>query len=833
MLWWQTSAQIQAKNNEQSPQVERSSINGIPVLLLGNYPNTSLLLSTDTTVTPDALPTTTTSINVSASTNFKGKLEGDPMSGVVRVTNAHPAGVYTVTVTAFNGGVVSAIKTFTLTVTTPVTCNPVNFAAATNFDGGSNPRSVSIGDFNGDGKQDLVTSAGPSSLKVLIGNGMGSFDPPRNFDVGVTPESVMVGDFNGDGKQDLVTVNANFVSHNVSVLLGNGLGDFFPPTNFVIGFQPRSVVVGDFNDDGKQDLAAASENSNTISVFFGNGTGGFSPGPTIATAPFPYALAIGDFDGDDNQDLVVTIRAPINIVSVFMGNGMGAFGPPRNFGIDNDPLSVTVGDFDGDGDQDLATANQSSDNVSVLLGTGTVTLFSPAVNFPAGDFPQHVAVGDLNGDSKQDLVVANALTNNVSVLLGNGAGSFGAATNFDVGSNPDWIVVGDFNGDGKQDLATSNFFSNNVSILLRICPTPTPTPTPPPPPNVCTPTTTVTEGDLFPGGVVSFGVTSGPGSVTVDHVNAGTGLQSLTVIGTPVNAIVNIPPFTPGTTAPVVVTFTTPTKCLGVDFTLRVASTFHAAFIRVRCAPAPTLSLMEDLPMFPDPGLTSFAVTNGPGSVITIDPVDAGTGLRTLEVLNMTNATVTPLPTPIPMTDTFAPVVVPYTIINPALPVDITLRVRSMYHGVIIRLSCSPQMTPCSQFTGTLSGSQEVPANMSNATGSGTVILNGAETMITVNLSFSGLAAPATMGHIHGPASPGTNAPVLFPFTGVPNATSGSIPQQTFAITPAQVALLRKDLFYFNVHNATFPGGEIRGQLSCFTSTNKPGEFTNSSPDDK
>ena len=95
--------------------------------------------------------------------------------------------------------------------------------------------------------------------------------------------------------------------------------------------------------------------------------------------------------------------------------------------------------------------------------------------------------------------------------------------------------------------------------------------------NICTPTTTVTEGNLFPGGTVSYGVTSGSGSVTVDHVNAGTGLQSLTVIGTPVNAIVSIPAFTAGTFNPVTVTFTPIDPNLAVDFTLRAASTFHAA----------------------------------------------------------------------------------------------------------------------------------------------------------------------------------------------------------------------------------------------------------------
>ena len=114
-------------------------------------------------------------------------------------------------------------------------------------------------------------------------------------------------------------------------------------------------------------------------------------------------------------------------------------------------------------------------------------------------------------------------------------------------------------------------------------PAPTPTPMPTPTPQTCTPFTTVSEGDLFPGGIVSFGVSSGAGTVTIDHVNAGTGFQSFTVVGAPTNAVVNIPAFVPGTFAPVTASFTRPNPALPVDFTLRAASTFHAAFIRVRC----------------------------------------------------------------------------------------------------------------------------------------------------------------------------------------------------------------------------------------------------------
>lgn len=116
-------------------------------------------------------------------------------------------------------------------------------------------------------------------------------------------------------------------------------------------------------------------------------------------------------------------------------------------------------------------------------------------------------------------------------------------------------------------------------------------------------------------------------------------------------------------------------------------------------------------------------------------------------------------------------------------------------------------------FQATLSGLGENPVNASPATGFGTVILNAAQTQITVDESWSGLTAPATASHIHGPGGVGTNAAVLFPFSGVPAATSGSIPEQTFAITAQQVSYLFSGFLYMNVHTSTFPGGEIRGQL--------------------
>ena len=118
-----------------------------------------------------------------------------------------------------------------------------------------------------------------------------------------------------------------------------------------------------------------------------------------------------------------------------------------------------------------------------------------------------------------------------------------------------------------------------------------------------------------------------------------------------------------------------------------------------------------------------------------------------------------------------------------------------------------------STFEALLTGSGETSPTGSPATGFGTVVLNAAQNQITVDESWSGLLAAATASHIHGPGGVGTNNAVIFAFSGVPAATSGSIPQQVFAITPTQVAYLESGYLYMNIHTSLFPGGEIRGQL--------------------
>ena len=359
------------------------------------------------------------------------------------------------------------------------------FQAPLTFGGGEHPSAVAVGDFNGDGKLDLAVTSyesclgctfhGPGRVSVFPGNGDGTFQPPRSFDTGSLPIIVAVGDFNGDGVPDLAVANSFPYPANrrVSVFFGNGDGTFQAAVNSSVA--EYQVAVGDFNGDGKLDLAAASPESNTVSVLLGNGDGTFQPAVDSPGRGTP--IAVGDFNGDGALDLALATNSQSNTVSVLLGKGDGTFQSPLTFGVGSGPYSAAVGDFNGDGKLDLAVSNSYTATVSILLGNGDGT-FLDTPNFPAGNtMPTSVAVGDFNGDGKQDVAVANTSSwvcdprchwgsGAVSVLLGNGDGTFRAPLTYAAGSYPSAVVVGDLNGDGVPDVAVANYGSHDISVLL-------------------------------------------------------------------------------------------------------------------------------------------------------------------------------------------------------------------------------------------------------------------------------------------------------------------------------------------------------------------------------
>jgi ankyrin repeat protein len=340
---------------------------------------------------------------------------------------------------------------------------------------------LALGDFNRDGKIDLVTAnSGPeNNVSVLLGDGTGSFVPASGtpFSAGTTPAAVAIGDFNRDGIPDLAVANSG--GTDVSIFIGNGDGTFdpaTPPTVSVVS-APAGVAIGDFNGDGKLDLAVTNNSDDSVSVLLGNGDGTFQAANNFNTGDGPRGIVAADFNRDGVLDLAIADQTDGKIV-ILLGNGDGTFGPKDDFGVHDAPVSIAVGDFDEDGILDLAVANSGSGDVSVLLGKENGT-FGAKTDFPVGNAPSAVVAGDWDGDGNLDLAVTNKNDDNVSTLFGDGAGGFSSiiatafGSPFTVGAAPSALVAGDFNRDGKLDLAVANETDNNVSILLNAAPPPT------------------------------------------------------------------------------------------------------------------------------------------------------------------------------------------------------------------------------------------------------------------------------------------------------------------------------------------------------------------------
>jgi len=297
---------------------------------------------------------------------------------------------------------------------------------------------------------------------VFLGNGDGTFQPQVTYGVGSEPVGLVAGDFNRDGRTDLAT--ANYGENDVSVLLGNGDGTFQTQVTYAVGSGPAALVSGDFTGDGRTDLAIANSGSNDVSVLLGNGDGTFQPQVTYAVGSEPQSLVSGNFTGDGRTDLAVA-NSGSNDVSVLLGNGDGTFGPQVTYAVGSDPLALVTGDFTGDGRTDLAVTNHNDNDVSVLLGHGDGT-FGPQVTYAVGNDPQALVTGDFTGDGRTDLAVANSYSSDVSVLLGNGDGTFQTQVIYLAGNGPVALVAGDFTGDGRTDLAVSKYQDNDISVLL-------------------------------------------------------------------------------------------------------------------------------------------------------------------------------------------------------------------------------------------------------------------------------------------------------------------------------------------------------------------------------
>jgi hypothetical protein len=270
-------------------------------------------------------------------------------------------------------------------------------------------RPLLVADFNGDGRPDVAGGEiGESSIVIALGQPDGSLKQAPNLTIPDVPSATVIaaGDFDGDGRLDLaVGASAYGTPHSALLFLGQGDGSFRPGPTPAPDLSMVGLVAGDFDGDGRSDLAYVdTAHSSQVGILWGQGDGSFAEGTTWPVAYEYPRLAAGDLDGDGVIDLVASSfsgPSPTEL-DTFFGSRERSAGTPLTRSLDITVYDLALGDFDADGKLDLAITD---DEVFVLSGRGDGTFGDP-VDL-GGNFYLYLAAADLNGDGRTDLIGAS------------------------------------------------------------------------------------------------------------------------------------------------------------------------------------------------------------------------------------------------------------------------------------------------------------------------------------------------------------------------------------------------------------------------------------------
>ena len=331
---------------------------------------------------------------------------------------------------------------------------------------------------------DIVTAnAGNDTTSFLLGNASGYSVTTLAGNPQFDAQYVAAGDLNNDGITDFVTA-ADGPTDLLAVYLGQGTGPVFRVHDVTVsngGTSPTAITLADVNGDGNLDVILTDDSNNSVTVLLGDGAGDFSSQTTfgLVDGESPVAIAVGDIDGDGKLDLVTANQASSNLTILF-GDGQGGFARTETVPLpaNSDPVGVALGDFNSDGHLDIAVSQSGRTDVGILFGDGAggfrTTTFNLNVSFGPTINQTAIAVADLDGDGHADIVVLDSDRNQVDVLSGDGRGDF-SLENYDTGSSqftsgftfPESLTIADMNGDGLPDIVVSSISSNLVSVLTQ------------------------------------------------------------------------------------------------------------------------------------------------------------------------------------------------------------------------------------------------------------------------------------------------------------------------------------------------------------------------------
>ncbi|MFC4230749.1 FG-GAP-like repeat-containing protein [Parasediminibacterium paludis] len=323
------------------------------------------------------------------------------------------------------------------------------------------PVGITKADLNLDGKIDIITANGNNSSVSIFNNtssnGSISFSSPVNLFLGISTQAIASSDLDGDGKLDLVISNSNFST--LAILKNTSVGSniaFASPIYVTTGSSTIDVVIGDLDNDGKEDIVAVNKTSNSLSFFKNTSTLGtisFSSNQQVNVGVNSNAISVIDLDSDGKMDLV-TVNSSNNTITVLKNvtsSGVISF-VNSTYQVGSNPSSIASGDIDSDGKLDLAIANYNSNTVSIfknLSSPGSI-IFDNKIDIATGSSPRNIAIADIDGDSKVDIATSNSLLRNVTTT----SISFTLTTNYNFG---EVFCFADINNDSKMDVLGAKY----------------------------------------------------------------------------------------------------------------------------------------------------------------------------------------------------------------------------------------------------------------------------------------------------------------------------------------------------------------------------------------